>query len=88
MYIHQRRFTMTVAVRRWGNSLALRIPKDIATTLLIEDNSLVELTVEEKTLTIKPTTTHTYLEELVSQITPQNLHHEVDTGRSVGNEEW
>jgi len=79
---------MTVAIRRWGNSLALRIPKDIATTLLIEDNSLVELTIEEKTLIIKPTTTHTYLEELVSQITPQNLHREVDTGRSVGNEEW
>jgi len=79
---------MTVAVRRWGNSLALRIPKDIATTLLIEDNTLVELSVEEKTLTIKPIATHTYLEELVSQITPQNLHHEVDTARSMGNEEW
>ncbi|KIM09047.1 MAG: hypothetical protein KU38_09435 [Sulfurovum sp. FS08-3] len=47
-----------VAVKQWGNSLALRIPKDIATTLLIEDNSLVELIVKEKTLTIKPTTTH------------------------------
>lgn len=78
---------MTVAVKRWGNSLALRIPKDIATTLSIENNSLMELTIENKTLTLKPKT-NTYLEDLVSKITTENLHQEMDTGRSMGNEEW
>ena len=28
------------------------------------------------------------LEELLQGITPQNLHHEVDTGPAVGNEAW
>jgi antitoxin MazE len=78
---------MTLAVKKWGNSLALRIPKDIAQTLHIEDNSLLEVTVENKTLTIKPKA-NTHLEDLVSKITDDNLHKEIDTGRSMGNEEW
>ncbi|KIM08284.1 MAG: hypothetical protein KU38_09875 [Sulfurovum sp. FS08-3] len=78
---------MTLAVKKWGNSLALRIPKDIAQTLHIEDNSLLELTLENQTLTIKPKA-NTHLEDLVSKITETNLHHEIDTSRSMGNEEW
>ena len=78
---------MTVALRKWGNSLALRIPKDIATTLSIEYNSIMELVVVNGTLVLKPQKS-TLLENLVSQINSQNLHREVSTGRSVGNEEW
>ena len=78
---------MTLAIKKWGNSLALRIPKDIAKSLSIEDNSLIELTLENHTLTIKPKH-NSHLEELVSKIDETNLHQEVDMGRSVGNEEW
>ena len=78
---------MTVALKKWGNSLALRIPKDIATTLSIEYNSIMELVVVDGELILKPQKS-TLLENLVSQINSQNLHKEVSTGRSVGNEEW
>ncbi|MFK5976723.1 MAG: AbrB/MazE/SpoVT family DNA-binding domain-containing protein [Sulfurovum sp.] len=78
---------MTVALKKWGNSLALRIPKDIANTLLVENNSLMELDVSNGTLIVKPKTNH-LLETLVSQINNENLHKEIDTGGSVGNEEW
>jgi len=78
---------MTVALKRWGNSLALRIPKDIANTLLVDDNSLMELFIKDGVLILKPKN-NTRLEKLVSQINDKNLHKEVDTGRSVGCEEW
>ena len=78
---------MTIPVKKWGNSLAIRIPKDIATTLSLDNNSMMELTVDNGVLIIKPKP-NGLLESLVSQITSENLHKEIDTGRSVGNEEW
>ena len=78
---------MTVALKKWGNSLALRIPKDILNTLAINENSIMELSVNNGMLTVKPKS-NTLLETLVSQISSENVHKEVDTGRSVGNEEW
>lgn len=38
---------MTISVKKWGNSLAVRIPKDVAQTLHIENDSLLELRIEE-----------------------------------------
>ncbi len=78
---------MTVALKKWGNSIALRIPKDIANTLHVDDNSLMELDVHDGVLTLRPQKEN-LLETLVSQIDSENLHKEVDTGESVGNEEW
>jgi antitoxin MazE len=78
---------MTIPLKKWGNSLAIRIPKDIATTLSIEYNSIMELTVVNGVLILKPQK-NTLLEDLLSQITSQNLHREISTGRSLGNEEW
>jgi antitoxin MazE len=78
---------MTVPLKKWGNSLAIRIPKDIATTLSIEYNSLIELAIVDGMLVLKPQK-KTRLESLVSQINSDNLHHEISTGGNVGNEEW
>jgi len=78
---------MTVAVKKWGNSLAVRIPKDIATSLSVDENSLIELEIVRDGLLLKPQKS-TRLEELVAGITDENLHKEVSTGESVGNEEW
>ena len=78
---------MTVAIKKWGNSLALRIPKDIAQTLHIENNSMLELNIRDGALVIEPQN-ETLLESLVSRIDADNLHTEVGTGTAVGNEEW
>ncbi len=78
---------MTVSIKKWGNSLALRIPKDIAQTLHIENNSTLELSIKDGALVIEPQN-ETLLESLVSRINADNLHVEVDTGKVVGNEEW
>lgn len=80
-------FTMTVSLKKWGNSLALRIPKDMAKTLHIDNNSLLELDIKNGILTMRPKQNN-LLETLVSKINNENLHKEVETGRNVGNEEW
>lgn len=78
---------VTVAIKKWGNSLALRIPKDIAQTLHLEKNSTLDLDIKDGALIVKP---HgkTLLESLVSGINNDNVHTEVDTGKAMGNEEW
>ena len=78
---------MTVSIKKWGNSLALRIPKDIAQTLHIENNSTLELSIKDGALVMEPQK-NTLLENLVSRIDADNLHAEVDTAKAVGNEEW
>jgi len=86
MYIQKGVF-MTVAVKKWGNSLALRIPKDIAKSMQVDDNSILDLELSDKGLLLKPKK-RSRLEELVSRIDETNLHSEVNTGHTVGNEEW
>ena len=78
---------MVAEVKKWGNSLAFRIPKDIARTLGIQDNTKVELQVRDGKLILKPQK-ELLLEEMVSQITSENLHEEIDSGESLGNEAW
>ena len=77
---------MTVSVKKWGNSLAVRIPKDIANSLSIKDNTNLEIEIGGNSLVLKPKKNN-YLEELVSKINSSNLHSEIETSR-VGNEEW
>jgi antitoxin MazE len=80
---------MRVRVQKWGNSLALRIPKSFATETALDPGAEVELTLEEGRLVVTPRRAPTYdLSELLAHVTPENLHHEVDTGPSVGSEVW
>lgn len=80
---------MQTQVKKWGNSLALRIPKPMAEQLSIKTNSAVEIQVVDGQLMIKllpePELT---LEDLLAQITDENLHQEVETGAVVGQEVW
>lgn len=80
---------MLTKVQKWGNSLALRIPKAFALDAQIDNDSVVEVSVVDGQIIIKPVTTPTWtLEELLAGVTPANMHHEIDMGPAVGNEVW
>jgi antitoxin MazE len=80
---------MIVNVAKWGNSLAIRIPQNIAREIDITESSEVEFSVKDGSLTIKPIKRKRYsLLELVGQITPDNVHGEIDTGAAMGKEVW
>jgi antitoxin MazE len=80
---------MKTRVQKWGNSLALRIPKSFAAEARLREDTPVELSLEEGKLVIRalpqePLT----LEELLRGVTEQNLHGEWDTGPATGKETW
>lgn len=73
-------------VQKWGNSLGIRIPKAIAYKVGLEEGSEIDLDLEDGCIVIKPKSKT--LDELLSQITPDNLHVEVPTGQPEGRESW
>jgi antitoxin MazE len=80
---------METHVKKWGNSLSVRIPKPFAAEIGLEDNSTVELSLAGGRLIITPIAeSHLSLEGLLAQIAEDNLHREVDTGPAVGGEVW
>ena len=78
---------MEVQFAKWGNSLALRVPRKVAEALQIAPGSVADLVLKRDKLGITPRT-HAYrLDELVAGITRDNLHGEVQTGVAMGAEE-
>lgn len=75
---------MTTKIRKWGNSYAVRIPKERVRELGMRDGSTVEIK-------LKPVPKKYTLDELVAQMNPKNRHPLIDWGPDVGNEilpEW
>ena len=80
---------METHVSKWGNSLAVRIPRPLAAEVGLDDNSPVELSLCEGKLIVSPLHHVAYsLEYLLAQVTGYNVHGEVDTGPAVGGEVW
>ena len=80
---------MRTRVHRWGNRLALRIPKSFAQEAGLSEQSAVELLVVDGNLLVTRDVRSPYtLNELLAQVTKDNLHGEVDTGGAVGGEVW
>lgn len=80
---------MKTAVQRWGNSLALRIPRPYAAETQIREGSEVELSVKSGTLVVRPVQRKRHaLADLVKRITPTNRHDAASTGPAVGQEIW
>ena len=81
---------MKVKIQKWGNSLAVRIPKSFAVQTEIEQDSVVDLSVLEGSIIVKPEKRKPKftLEELLQNVTEENLHGEIDFGAPVGKEVW
>lgn len=80
---------MKTRVQKWGNSLALRIPKPFAAEAGIEANSSVNIAFRVGKLIITPIAeSEVSLEHLLAQVNEGNRHGEIDSGSAVGNEAW
>lgn len=79
---------MCTQVAKWGNSLAVRIPKTMANELNLDEDTEVELVVADGRLVLSPIRPGYRLEDLLAGISEGNLHGETDTGSTVGNEVW
>jgi len=80
---------MRTRVQKWGNSLALRIPKSFAAEAGLRANAAVELSLVEGALVVQPVTPQPLtLDELLRGITNDNMPGEWNTGPAVGKEVW
>ena len=78
---------MTATIQKWGNSLALRLPKALATEAHMREGSQVQLVRTEEGLLLKASRKPRYrLSELLADVTKKNIHPETDWGPSVGRE--
>jgi antitoxin MazE len=80
---------MKTKIQKWGNSLAVRLPKSVVQQKSLTEGEGVLVTVKDGIIVIEQLKKPKYtLDELVSQITPENRHDEIDWGRPVGKEVW
>ena len=80
---------MKTRVQKWGNSLALRIPKSFAEEAGLRVNAAVELSLRKGALVVRPVAPQPpTLEELLRGVTEDNIPGEWDTGLARGKEVW
>lgn len=76
---------METNIKKWGNSLGVRIPKPFTESLGLTEGTPIQIEIQDGTLVIKPVYS---LNLLLSLVTPDNVHGEQDPGEIVGDEEW
>lgn len=77
---------MHTNIARWGNSNAVRLPADLMAQAGLTPGAPVRLTRTERGVLIEPAAPRYTLDQLLAQITPENLHGETDWGAPVGRE--
>jgi antitoxin MazE len=81
---------MKAQMVKWGNSLAVRIPKPVAEQARLKEGDALEIEAAEGRVELRRASKVPTLAALVAQITPENRYAEVTTGAEVGKEavEW
>jgi antitoxin MazE len=76
---------MLTLVSKWGHSLAVRLPRRLASASGIEEGTAIEISrLEDGSIELRPT--GPTLKQLVGRITPENRHDEIESGKPVGRE--
>ena len=79
---------MAHTVSRWGNSLAVRIPKALAEQAGLLEGASIEMTMADGALVVRARGPVYTLDELVKGISPNSRHRETSTGKPRGREVW
>jgi antitoxin MazE len=77
---------MHAQVKKWGNSASVRIPAAILDAVDVSIDQDVDIRAEGGRIVIEPIRKQVTLEGLLAQVTPNNLHCEVDFGLPAGHE--
>jgi antitoxin MazE len=80
--------TMQAAIAKWGNSLAVRLPAQVAREINVIDGSQVDLTIQDGTVMIRAARPRYKLSELLAGMEPMDSVEDVDFGSPQGEEVW
>jgi len=79
---------MNVKISKWGNSLAVRIPSNVAQSVRLREGVDLEIKEDGKRIVLEPVQKKSYsLDSLLSKVTKKNIHQEI-TSERTGLEEW
>ena len=77
---------MKTNAQKWGNSLAIRVPKAVPTQVGIKAQDELDIEVHDGNVVLKPHLRRVYWhDDLVKRITKKNMHTEFDSGTSVSH---
>lgn len=79
---------MQAEIAKWGNSLALRLPRTIAADAHLHEGTTVDLKVEGQALVVRSARPKYKLRDLLRQFKPEHRHEEVEWGEAKGDEVW
>jgi antitoxin MazE len=79
---------MKATIQKWGNSLAIRIPKSIAKDSRVSEGSNIDIMIENGNIILSPREKEYSLKMLLKNITVENIHSEISTDDQTGGEIW
>lgn len=79
---------MKTKIQKWGNSLAIRIPKPFAMEIRLDDNSEVDVSIKNGQLVVDPIKKTYDLDDLLKAVKKDNVPDMIDFGPPVGKEIW
>lgn len=78
---------METKIQKWGNSLAVRLPKAFAEQTGIENGSDVQISIQDGKIILVPVKDRAkLLDAMLEQIDEATVHSEIDFGRPIGKE--
>jgi antitoxin MazE len=78
---------MEAVIKKWGNSLGIRIPNLFVRELALKDGSFVEIKETGSEIVITPQKKNS-LSAMLNQINKKNIHKEINSGDPIGKEIW
>ena len=85
-YIRHYTVTMRTNLARWGNSLAVRLPRDVTEELHLTEGTPVEIEIKSGAVTLRPARPRYRLEDLLRGVTPRAMRDAWSWGRDRGRE--
>lgn len=79
---------MQTRIAKWGNSLALRLPRGAVQDANLVEGSEVDVRVEGDRIIVTPTRRKYTLDHLLEQLGDEERHTEVEWGPPKGREAW
>lgn len=77
---------MRTQITKWGNSLGVRVPKDVAVRVGLVEGAQVEIEAEDGRIVISLSTPRYVLADLLEGMTPEAMHEAFDWGADAGRE--
>ena len=79
---------MQATIKKWGNSLALRLPQNVATQMRLMEGTSVHIEIDDGSLRVTPARKKFKLSELLADEPKRAKPQEFDWGEAKGEEPW